>query len=295
MRKVLFLVGLFLMISSMAAGQGATDYIVFPSPLLPLEPLPENPESTGSNPSPYGVEGWDGACAEAALWFGFGFVPTADDDTELDYRAVVLYDGNGNALSALWRRRAAFEGAPPYDGDGLFGLRGITAIPVTLRMYDIPPFVGGSNIVSWVGSYGREVASLTFDPSQYIPDCSKLPTVDVLQSLEDRRIGDLGASGAVYAVDGTIVVYGINDNSDGYTTVTLDTTALENNTAVEENTLLASSEDGKYAIYRLTTGQFQVNIGPNANGEVRVLIFNDLSGEVVQQYNFNVYDILSGE
>lgn len=287
---ILGLIGLFIVSAVQAQG---SDYIVFPSPLLPTEPLPDDdPESTAPAPSPYGVEDWDGLCAEAGLWFGFGFVPEEEEGDGLDYRALVLYDGNGNPLSSVWRRRGAFPGAPAYVGDGLFRLTGITATPVTLRMYDIPDAPRG-NLADWVGTYGEQVAAFTIDPTRYIPDCAKLPTTDALRSLDDRRIGELGNSGAVYAEDGNIVVYGINDGSQGYTTVTVDTTELS--ATPEENTLLASSEDGLYNVYHLTTGQYQVNIGPNAKGEVRVLIFNNLNGDIVEQYNFNVYDILGGE
>lgn len=61
----------------------------------------------------------------------------------------------------------------------------------------------------------------------------------------------------------------------------------------EENTLLVSSADGYINIYLLTTGEYQINIGPDAEGKVTVIIFTGLPRTNVYRRDFNVNDILN--
>lgn len=60
------------------------------------------------------------------------------------------------------------------------------------------------------------------------------------------------------------------------------------------NVQLAVTEDGKIALYRLTTGEFQLNVGPDMAGTVKVAVFDAAPPSRVYYYEFNVYDILGG-
>ena len=54
----------------------------------------------------------------------------------------------------------------------------------------------------------------------------------------------------------------------------------------ESNTLIATSDDGYYRFYRLTTGELQLNIGPDFEGKEFVTIFNS-GGQVVRTYTID--------
>ena len=56
----------------------------------------------------------------------------------------------------------------------------------------------------------------------------------------------------------------------------------------EENLLIAQSEDGTVALYKLTTGEYQVNAGPDADGYVYVLIWTGIPAEDVYTRGYYV-------
>jgi hypothetical protein len=51
---------------------------------------------------------------------------------------------------------------------------------------------------------------------------------------------------------------------------------------VAENCTLASSEDGEVVVYLLSSGQYQINVGPDEEGKVFVYIFDDWRSAPVQ-------------
>ncbi len=94
-----------------------------------------------------------------------------------------------------------------------------------------------------------------------------------------------------------ITVYGINPDSTGYLAVHV---APENLPSCDmpptENQLLASSGDGKYTIWLLTTCEYQINMGPDAEGKVFVMTWQGvpLIKESIKYYDFNMFDVLGG-
>jgi hypothetical protein len=82
---------------------------------------------------------------------------------------------------------------------------------------------------------------------------------------------------AIYPHDDGLRMYNIGP--DGAGTLALEVTA-DMIAAVPalpaENTLIASNPDGTIAVYRLTTGEFQVNAGPNVEGWIDVTIFSEI-------------------
>ena len=107
----------------------------------------------------------------------------------------------------------------------------------------------------------------------------------------DGRLGALGTNGAVYTDEDGIGVYGVDENGDGFEALFIsaaELAALPDMPA--ENLLLAGDADGPFAIFKLTTGEYQVNIGPDAEGKVQVVIFDGIPPTTVYGYEFNVYE-----
>ncbi len=103
------------------------------------------------------------------------------------------------------------------------------------------------------------------------------PTTTTITTTSSGRspvLADLGSDGIVYTDRGNIIIYGIDSSSRGY--VALVVTAAEIaavSSTPEKNTLIL--RDGLFAVYRLTTGELQVNIGPVASGEVFEIVFEN--------------------
>lgn len=118
-------------------------------------------------------------------------------------------------------------------------------------------------------------------------------------ALSDGRLnpgfGDLTA--VIYPWDGAgnpaIHIYGVNENSQGYILLALseaDLADLPKNPP--ENLLIAQIDNPPVAVYLLTTGEYQINIGPDAGGEVSEIIFTGLPPVNLQQHSYNINDIL---
>lgn len=58
---------------------------------------------------------------------------------------------------------------------------------------------------------------------------------------------------------------------------------------VNENTLI--SQQGKVTLYKLVTGEYQLNIGPDSKGHVEVHMITQIPTRVAARADFNVYDI----
>jgi hypothetical protein len=77
-------------------------------------------------------------------------------------------------------------------------------------------------------------------------------------------------------------------SSSGFVAIHLSSEQMSNlplNPA--QNTEIAASPNGRIRFYVLTTGEFQVNSGPDAEGKVRVVVFNR-QFQITNQYEFNV-------
>lgn len=84
----------------------------------------------------------------------------------------------------------------------------------------------------------------------------------------------------------------ISADSQGLQGITLTPEQLSQMpTQVSENTLIGQSWRGYIKVYLLTTGEYQVNIGPDREGKVRVVIFNGVNATTAYGYQFNVNNI----
>jgi hypothetical protein len=78
------------------------------------------------------------------------------------------------------------------------------------------------------------------------------------------------------------------DDDDGSVYLDFDWDDLN----LEENVLITESEDGMVKLYILTTGEFQVNVGPFEDGTVQVFIYDSFPPTSVYRADFNVYHVL---
>lgn len=108
-------------------------------------------------------------------------------------------------------------------------------------------------------------------------------------------LGDWQA--VIYGEDGAgnpaIHIYGVNGDSEGYIVLALTAAQLEalpKNPS--ENLLIAAVNDRAVAVYLLTTGEYQINIGPDSAGNVEVLVFTGLPASNLYHYSFNINAIL---
>lgn len=108
-----------------------------------------------------------------------------------------------------------------------------------------------------------------------------------IPAITDGRLLTTITVGAVYADEDGVAVYAINDKSVGELALFVTTEELKAlPEKPDENLLVAQSEDGKFALYKLTTGEYQVNMGPDAEGKVQVIIFDALPPKKVYGYQF---------
>ena len=173
-----------------------------------------------------------------------------------------------------------------------FGGAAPTARPWTISVHDI---LAGEHM-DVAAQTNPALGSLTFDPASLLPACGALPLIDSAPSLNEG-LGDLEAQ--LFNVeddngDPALNFYEINDAGAGKLSLSLtedDLAPFAGNPPMV-NTLLMASDSGKLAVYILTTGEIQVNIGPDEGGNVWVVIFTGLPPTELYSYSFNVFDIL---
>ncbi len=74
----------------------------------------------------------------------------------------------------------------------------------------------------------------------------------------------------------------------GFVAINLTSEQMNNlPTNPAQNTEVAASPNGRIRFYVLTTGEFQVNSGPDFEGKVRVVVFNR-QFQITNRYEFNV-------
>lgn len=142
------------------------------------------------------------------------------------------------------------------------------------------------------------VGVTVIDPAAFSAACEALPFLGNADEISlNNGVGDLEAQlfvGFDDAGNPAINVYEVNSAGEGWFAfqITLQDIAPFVDNAPSTNTQLMVSASGKVVLYILDTGEFQINIGPDRNGEVFVTIFDTIPPEDMHSYTFNVYDIL---
>lgn len=122
-------------------------------------------------------------------------------------------------------------------------------------------------------------------------------TTDCLTRTVDNPITTYSSSGIQISITPeTVTFFGTAlDGESGIAVVSLtadDLAALPE--TPDENTLIAVGTETTYwgdvNVYQLTTGEIQVNVGPDAEGKVRVTIYDAIPPTRVYGYEFNVLE-----
>ena len=143
------------------------------------------------------------------------------------------------------------------------------------------------------------VGVTVIDPAQFSEACEALPYLGGSGEAVNLNngVGTLQAQlfeGRDDNGEAAINIYEVNNDGDGSFAfqITQDEIAPYVNQPPANNTEILASASGKVVFYVLDTGEFQINIGPDENGDVFVLIFDALPPEAIRSYTFNVYDVL---
>lgn len=127
------------------------------------------------------------------------------------------------------------------------------------------------------------------------PDSDGEGTLSNIPTTRGPVLADIGTTGIVYVDRGHVIVYGVDENSRGFVALTASPAEIGRIPEMPDmNTLIKRSdivtiEDGGYALYRLSSGELQVNIGPDDEGYVYYVIFSglDATGAKVGKFNLS--------
>lgn len=173
---------------------------------------------------------------------------------DVDFYYIVVFDGYGNPhyaddLAVVYPSSGTIT---PQINDRHLGA--FFARPARIAVYDV--ITGGHFPLNEIQDYPI-VASTTFDPALFAPNCNDIPFV------QDTRINRLDLEPwqtvAIYCErNGTIDIYRINQQSQGYLVIHLTRDDIDAVGVPTFNTLIATSEDGVVRLYRLNSGEYQV-------------------------------------
>lgn len=217
-------------------------------------------------------------------------------DVDFDGRdtySFILVGGNGAGVQVYYS-----ADLPEDGGEGAFmvplaSLPQVPPGPYELRIYDLvvgmTPYSGNgdpNDFAAWMMNNG-----VLIDSMEANTDDANCPNTDGPTFTDGRENNDPGAEAVVYTPDGGgIQVYEINDESDGTLAVYVPTNTIEQSSVPDVNTEVSTSADGNIAVYRLETGEWQVNVGPDAEGKTKVYILSADNLSLVRSYEFGVYD-----
>ena len=229
--------------------------------------------------------------------------PSFGNPVAVDSFWVIVYDAYGNpitgndVLNSVGRNRnfiTVNTNAYPV----ISGWVAAQARPFIAKVYDIDssnPIP--SNVWDVIASTELAVSEPYYPPSDARGRCSQLPIGDPynfivnpssLPDITSETGISAGASElAIYSSDSGdgLDLYGINDENDGFYlgTVTQDMIAPYADHPPEENTLIESFGDN-VNVYVLTTGEIQINVGPNEEGKTFVYIFDGIPWTSIATY-----------
>lgn len=218
-------------------------------------------------------------CGKENDGWGASYDMTTDYSVD-GYRIIdeIQVNGSGGGRTDQWHHVEAGNGTVTSSG-GLWG--GFwTGYPYTV---DIEMDLYAATTTTYVDGafvYNGPLVARSHASAVCTHEGPTEVTIDQPAPVEDfnpddgRLQPDAAAPVAVYCQDYGIDIYGINADSTGTLAFTASNEAIEAvGEAPEVNTLIA--EEGNVRLYRLTTGEFQINAGPDAEGKEYVLIWDD--------------------
>ncbi len=198
------------------------------------------------------------ACGLSGPRLDFSVTGTTDDDgAGNDDVSLEVVDGNGVVIFS------GSDSVPVGSATGAAGaavsIGGITARPITARLIDDPA--------------GTVIASDTIDPAGFVPDCANLPLVGGGGTTpttsgepapgppfipgDDRLNVDPASPVSIYCRDDGIHVFSIDNKGQGREIFVATLSEINAVGIPSVNTLIDSGAG--VGLYRLTSGQFQVN------------------------------------
>lgn len=219
-----------------------------------------------------GVTDVVGDCSRAIVKVAlYDRAPTVDDGGGLDYYYLVVFDGSGTP------HYSAYLGAPSpgptatiYPDVDLTFHNAALSRPFSVTLYEVT--TPGAMPISAVMS-SPQVATTTFDPADFAASCGALPVG--VSGFADGRINSLAREPwqtvAIYCRPGGVIdIYAIDETTSGGYLVIRATPADIAAVGVPSNAnaLIASSTDGDVRLYRLTSGEFQVNAPAVLGGDL---------------------------
>ena len=250
------------------------------------------------------------------ITYGYSFMPDTEDEPGYDWIAVLMTDANNTNLDI---HVARYPIGAPVDtiAQGVYtpslelgidygGLNNITIRPAVLRLIDIaaPVSTIKSDLLA-AAQVGRVIEMVAFDPAfagsptALIPDCLSLPLVitgyEAGVRLTASGISTLGAPAVVTELASTETVFGFDfwvvdeTTGQGYKAFYISTEDLkELPDFPASNLLIRSTENGYATFWKLTSGEYQLNIGPNSVGHVTVRIFDTWPPTMITNADFNI-------
>lgn len=219
-----------------------------------------------------------------------------DGGSGLDWAMWVVFDGAGSPTAfgsiGIATGTSVLGGTFADDAvnTSLTGLLRPASAPFIVRAYDTTNITPGS--VASITGAPLIATSGPFTPQFVSEACSLLGIgqggINIPPPFpSDGRINRFGEPGAVYTDPNGIFVYDIDNTSRGKLVVSFLLRDLPPFPYTPpQNTLLAASADGHFAIYLLVSGEFQVNIGPDAEGKVYVTVFRGAPAGQIHHYDF---------
>ncbi|MFW5692212.1 MAG: hypothetical protein ACOCX3_02550 [Chloroflexota bacterium] len=222
-----------------------------------------------------------GNCAGSSITFRATVTGTTDDSGGLGMPADLLrgevYDANGTQITAVT------GGAPIGTTD--FELTWTGPVPSPLPPTPYRAVLVDTNLA------GDELAILVdepFEPGDFIASCGVTPSPAAPPPPADITFSVGGDDIAVFIgqdSDGNpaLNVYGIDDNGSGTFLFQITRDMIDSDPSTEP-----IESEGKVEFYVLPTGEWQLNIGPDDEGKVQVIIFNGLPPTNIYGYTFTV-------
>ena len=140
------------------------------------------------------------------------------------------------------------------------------------------------------GGDGETDLAVSSEPAAQEPAPNKVDT-----DPGDMRLGDLGEIGAVFLVEMNghtrLDVYAVDSTSVGHHV--LSVYAEQVGAAPASETLLASGQGGRYAVYHLADGTLRISAGPNDEGKIYHMYLSGIPGSVLRTHG-EVYDAGEG-
>ena len=146
---------------------------------------------------------------------------------------------------------------------------------------DLAPFglTACSGLLPGTSSSGDEDSSLP--PPMYQPMGGEGARLSLFVFQDDN-----GSNNPVLAF------YRIDEDSTGHLLFFIASSGLtEYPDKPDENIEIFRSDDGKYAFHKLTSGEYQITVGPDNEGKVHVVIFTGIPPENVRGHTYSIYHL----